>query len=37
LLSEVYGLRIDVRPDPETGHLSTRPVGKHTHRLRDLA
>ncbi|NED98166.1 ABC transporter ATP-binding protein [Phytoactinopolyspora alkaliphila] len=37
LLSEVYGLRIDVQPDPDTGHLHTRPVGKHTHRLRDIA
>ncbi|WP_129666458.1 ABC transporter ATP-binding protein [Phytoactinopolyspora endophytica] len=37
LLSKVYGLRIDVHPDPQTGHVSTKPVGRHTHRLRDAA
>ncbi|NED99886.1 ABC transporter ATP-binding protein [Phytoactinopolyspora halotolerans] len=37
LLSKVYGLRIDVHPDPDTGHVSMKPVGRHTHRLHDMA
>jgi iron complex transport system ATP-binding protein len=32
LLTEVYGLRIDVHLD-ETGRVHTRPVGRHTHRV----
>jgi len=31
LLTEVYGLRIDVHVD-DTGRVRTRPVGRHTHR-----
>lgn len=34
LLSETYGIMIEVLTDPVSGHLTTRPVGKHTHRLR---
>jgi ferric hydroxamate transport system ATP-binding protein len=34
LLREAYAIRIDVRPDPDTGHLVTIPVSRHTHRLR---
>ncbi|GAA3524344.1 siderophore ABC transporter ATP-binding protein CdtA [Amycolatopsis ultiminotia] len=33
LLTEVYGLRIDVHVDDD-GHVRTRPVGKHTTRAR---
>ena len=33
LLSEVYGIRIDVRVDAD-GHIRTRPVGRHTIRPR---
>ncbi|UWE10305.1 ABC transporter ATP-binding protein [Actinacidiphila bryophytorum] len=29
LLSEVYGIRIDVETDPSTGRLRTRAVGRH--------
>jgi iron complex transport system ATP-binding protein len=32
-LSETYGIRIEVVPDARTGHLQTRPVGRHTERL----
>ncbi|WP_033289565.1 ABC transporter ATP-binding protein [Amycolatopsis jejuensis] len=35
LLSEVYGLRIDVHVDDE-GHVRTRPVGRHTARPRPV-
>jgi iron complex transport system ATP-binding protein len=35
-LTETYGIRIDVITDPETGQLTTRPVGRHTLRLREL-
>ena len=31
LLTEVYGLRIDVRVD-DAGRVRTQPVGRHTHR-----
>jgi iron-chelate-transporting ATPase len=33
VLSEVYGIRIQVVPDPDTGVPRTRPVGRHTARL----
>jgi iron complex transport system ATP-binding protein len=32
LLTEVYGLRIDVHVD-DTGRVRTQPVGRHTHRV----
>ena len=32
LLSETYGLRIDVSVDPLTGLVRTEPVGRHTAR-----
>jgi iron-chelate-transporting ATPase len=32
-LSDVYGIRIEVSVDPESGHLSTRPVGRHSARV----
>lgn len=35
-LSHAYGLRIEVVPDPATGVLTARPIGRHTHRLREL-
>ena len=31
-LTETYGIRIDVRTDPDTGLVRTQPVGRHTHR-----
>jgi ferric hydroxamate transport system ATP-binding protein len=31
-LSSTYGIRIDVRTDPDTGLIRTQPVGRHTHR-----
>jgi iron complex transport system ATP-binding protein len=34
LLSRVYGIRIDVLIDPDTHVLTTKPVGRHTHRPR---
>ena len=37
LLSEVYGIRIDVSLDPETAHLRTRPIGRHSVRSRRSA
>jgi iron-chelate-transporting ATPase len=37
LLSEVYGIRIDVSVDDVTGHLTTQPIGKHRGRLTDQA
>lgn len=36
-LSAVYGMRIDVRIDPDTHLLTTQPVGRHTHRVRQPA
>ncbi|MGH3488450.1 MAG: ABC transporter ATP-binding protein [Actinopolymorphaceae bacterium] len=33
-LSATYGIRIDVRIDPDTHLLTTQPVGRHTHRAR---
>jgi ferric hydroxamate transport system ATP-binding protein len=33
LLSDVYGIRVDVDHDPRTGALRTRPVGRHTARV----
>jgi iron complex transport system ATP-binding protein len=33
LLSDVYGIRIDVDHDPRTGALRTRPVGRHPIRV----
>ena len=33
-LTQTYGIRIDVRIDPETHLLMTQPVGRHTHRSR---
>lgn len=30
LLTEVYGIRIDVVVDPDTGRLATRPIGRHS-------
>jgi ferric hydroxamate transport system ATP-binding protein len=35
LLSDVYGIRIDVAVDAGTGHLTTQPVGRHRGRLSD--
>ncbi|TQJ00548.1 ABC transporter ATP-binding protein [Amycolatopsis cihanbeyliensis] len=35
-LTETYGIRIEVSRDPGTGAITTRPVGRHTHRLREL-
>jgi iron complex transport system ATP-binding protein len=32
ILTETYGIRVDVALDPTTRRLSTRPVGRHTHR-----
>jgi iron complex transport system ATP-binding protein len=36
-LTAAYGLRIEVLHDPETNQLSTRPLGRHTDRVRALA
>ena len=33
VLTDTYGIRIDVVTDPHTGRLDTRPVGRHTGRL----
>jgi iron-chelate-transporting ATPase len=33
-LSRTYGIRVDVRIDPDTNLLRTQPVGRHTHRTR---
>ena len=33
-LSETYGIAVEVVTDPATGHLTTRPVGRHTTRAR---
>ncbi|MEV0395101.1 ABC transporter ATP-binding protein [Polymorphospora rubra] len=32
ILTETYGIPIEVTTDPVTGHVHTRPVGRHTHR-----
>ncbi|MFB6393702.1 ABC transporter ATP-binding protein [Polymorphospora lycopeni] len=32
ILTGTYGIPIEVTTDPVTGHLNTRPVGRHTHR-----
>lgn len=32
-LTETYGIRVDVVLDPTTQRVSTRPIGRHTHRL----
>jgi ferric hydroxamate transport system ATP-binding protein len=36
-LTDAYGIRIEVTSDPVTGHLTTRPVGRHNHRARVVA
>ena len=36
-LTETYGIRIEVSVDPDTGHVTTRPVGRHTTRLLPVA
>jgi iron complex transport system ATP-binding protein len=36
-LTASYGIRIEVETDPATLRLSTRPVGRHTHRVRTPA
>jgi iron-chelate-transporting ATPase len=36
-LTDTYGIRIEVTTDPNTGHLTTRPVGRHSHRARVAA
>ncbi|MCJ0702313.1 ABC transporter ATP-binding protein [Frigoribacterium faeni] len=36
LLSEVWGIRIDVDTDPTTGHLRTRAIGRHHTRTERL-
>jgi iron-chelate-transporting ATPase len=36
-LTDTYGIRIEVATDPVTGHLTTRPVGRHNHRARAAA
>jgi len=33
-LTDTYGIPVEVLVDPETGHLSTRPVGRHHRRSR---
>jgi iron complex transport system ATP-binding protein len=33
-LTDTYGITVEVLVDPETGHLSTRPVGRHHRRPR---
>jgi len=37
LLSEVYGIRIDVSFDPATEQLTTQPIGRHSVRSRRSA
>lgn len=32
-LTDTYGIRIEVSVDPDTGHVTTRPIGRHTTRL----
>ncbi|GAA1802247.1 siderophore ABC transporter ATP-binding protein CdtA [Luedemannella flava] len=36
-LTDTYGIRIEVSVDPGTGHVTTRPVGRHTARLHAAA
>jgi ferric hydroxamate transport system ATP-binding protein len=36
-LSDAYGIRIEVTTDPVSGHLTTRPLGRHNHRPRVAA
>jgi iron-chelate-transporting ATPase len=36
LLSDVWGIRIDVDTDPTTGHLRTRAIGRHHTRTERL-
>jgi iron complex transport system ATP-binding protein len=33
LLTEVYGIRVEVDHDPRTGAVRTRPVGRHASRI----
>jgi iron complex transport system ATP-binding protein len=33
-LRETYGIAVEVATDPATGHLTTRPVGRHSTRAR---
>ncbi len=33
LLSDAYGIRIDVAPDPRTGRLVAQPIGRHVRHL----
>ncbi|MFF2136448.1 Fe(3+) dicitrate ABC transporter ATP-binding protein FecE, partial [Streptomyces sp. NPDC058193] len=37
LLSDVYGIRIDVGTDPSTGRLRTRAIGRHHSRSERLS
>lgn len=37
LLTEVYGIRIDVIVDPDTGRPTTRPIGRHSLRTQPSA
>jgi ferric hydroxamate transport system ATP-binding protein len=37
VLSETYGIRIEVVTDPASQQLHTRPIGRHTDRVRELA
>jgi len=37
VLTDAYGIRIEVLCDPETSHLTARPVGRHLERVRALA
>jgi iron-chelate-transporting ATPase len=37
VLTEAYGIRIEVVTDPLSQHLHTRPIGRHTDRFRELA
>jgi iron complex transport system ATP-binding protein len=36
-LTDAYGIRIEVTTDPVSGHLTTRPLGRHNHRPRVAA
>ena len=36
-LTTAYGIEVDVLADPETGLITTRPVGRHTKRVKGLA
>jgi ferric hydroxamate transport system ATP-binding protein len=37
VLTEAYGIRIEVVTDPLTQQLHTRPIGRHTDKVRELA